>query len=69
VNETMLKATLKALLAEVENLTASQAVLIQTLRGMSKGTVSVSDVQSAIAQAKVSNQKHFEKWRKNIDEI
>jgi hypothetical protein len=69
VNDTSVKAILTKLVAEVEDLAASQAVIIATLRQLSKGTLSVADVHGAIGRAKVSNQRHYNALRKAIDEI
>jgi hypothetical protein len=67
VNEASVKEILKALVAEVENLRASQAVAIATLQKHLK--VSDSDVQRALEGTRFSNQSHYDKLRKAVDEI
>jgi hypothetical protein len=62
-----IKAILLALVGALEDLAASQAVVIATLREQSKGTVSAADVRSATARTKFSNQHYYDKLRKAID--
>ena len=69
MNDEKLKEILVGLVAGLEDLAASQASTIATLRSMSKGTISVSDAQSAIASTKSANRAHFDKYRKAIDEL
>jgi hypothetical protein len=69
VNEASVKATLLALIGKVEDLEASQVVIIQALRQLSKGTLSAADVQSAIGRAKSSSKKHYDGLRKAVGEI
>jgi hypothetical protein len=64
-----IKAILLTLVGALEDLAASQAVLIATLRAQSKGKVSASDVRSATEQAKFSNRRSYDKLRKAIAEI
>jgi hypothetical protein len=69
MDETKIKAILLTLLGALEDLAASQAVVIATLREQSKGTVSAADVRSATARTKLSSQHHYDKLRKAIDLI
>jgi len=67
--ETNIKTILLTLVGALEDLAASQAVLIATLRAQSKGTVSAADVRSATEQAKISNRRSYDRLRKAIAEI
>jgi hypothetical protein len=68
-NDEKLKEILVGLVSGLEDLAASQGSTIATLRSMSKGTISVSDAQSATASTKASNRAHFDKYRKAISEL
>jgi hypothetical protein len=63
------KAILLTLVSALEDLAASQVVVIATLRAQSKGKVSVAAVRSATEQAKSSNRRSYDKLRKAIAEI
>jgi hypothetical protein len=67
--QTKIKTILLALIGKVEDLVASQAVVIATLLKLSKGSASASDVRSAIEQAKSSNRYNYDNLRKTLDEI
>ncbi len=63
------KAILLTLVSALEDLAASQVVVIATLRAQSKGKVSTAHVRSAIEQAKFSNRRSYDKLRQAIAEI
>jgi hypothetical protein len=67
VNEASVKAILAVLVAEVEDLRASQAVAIATL--CKQLNQSSSQVQGLVDKAKFSNKGTYDKLRKAIDEI
>jgi hypothetical protein len=69
MDDAKLKAILQTLTADVEYLAASQDTSIALLRKMSKGTLSAGDVRNAIQETLTSKKSHFDKLRKQIEEL
>jgi hypothetical protein len=67
VNDEGLKKILRDLVADIENLRANLEV-VAAVAGHQK-VISRGTAMSAESQAKASNQKHYDKLRKAIDEL
>ena len=67
MNDEKLKAILQALVAEVADIRASQAVAIVTLQKQLK--VAPSTAETAISSTKFSQRSHFDMLLKAIEEL
>ena len=69
MNDEKMKTILTTLVSDIEDLAASQAMLLATFRATSESRIYDSDVESVIASSKLANAHRFSALRAAVAEL